>query len=160
MPILLALLKEIRNRGDVVKEVNRADVTGRTPLLLAAANGMAEVVKILVAAGAVVEPPATDPQVVADTSPYHPASPLEAAVEWRYGGMADYLVQHGANVNRINPQGSSLLAIASAQGNLTMVSFLLSHNADPNVGQNCMSFYGGVFWCILLCCLSVEGFSK
>lgn len=62
---------------------------------------------------------------------------LALAVFFGHEAIAEYLVEHGADVNAVarNPQQVTALHAAIARRNARMVRELLEHGADPNAPQ-------------------------
>lgn len=115
----VALLARLVNGG--------ADLTLRrhedecTPLMLAAAYGLEDVVSLLLEAGA----------GASDTSVG--GSALNRAAEEGHAEAVRLLLRHGANVNDRDQSGQTPLLKASLNGHLPCVMALLEGGADPNV---------------------------
>ncbi len=113
-----------------------AAMGGVTALLLAAREGSAECIRLLIEHGADVN------QTSADGS-----SPLLTAVQNGFYSVGSLLLDHGANPNLVNDKGWSPLYLAvknrdqeatavpapGAEGSLEFIGALLDRGADPNV---------------------------
>lgn len=114
-------------------EVNARSVTGRTALLIASSqSGAGEAVRLLLAAGAVVD--AADrlqgpPLIPAGAGG---ATPLIEAAKIRDGKALHYLIEAGANVQAKDHSGADALAAAALNGNLENIRVLLAHGATPD----------------------------
>ena len=92
-------------------------IGGRTPLHLAVALGQAEVVGVLLAAGADVNARGTA------------SKPLHIAVERGDVEMAKFLIAQGANVNPTRSVDAAALHVAARRGDVAMVRLLLGAGA-------------------------------
>ena len=61
---------------------------------------------------------------------------LKTAAECRMAAVVDALISRGADVNAVSSDGTAMMAAAYC-GNVSMVQFLLDHDADPNPETNC-----------------------
>jgi ankyrin repeat protein len=115
---LAALRTLVRERG-----VDGKDAQGQTPLMLAAAFGSDEAVRLLLAAGANARS-ATDTGL----TPLHLAAVSVAKTRM--------LMDAGADVNAVSSIGRTpLLVASSATGNAEVVKLLISRGADVNVAD-------------------------
>lgn len=67
------------------------------------------------------------------------SSPLYYAVWHHRIEAAVSLIDHGANVNAVEPSGLTPLVGAASSGDDAMVRLLLDHGADPNARASCGS---------------------
>jgi ankyrin repeat protein len=96
---------------------------GFTPLGLAAFFGQAETLNALVHAGA---------QVNAASRESMQMSPLGSALAAERNDLAQFLIDHGADVNAKAANDLTPLHTAAARGNLESAQLLLDHGADIN----------------------------
>jgi len=106
---------------------------GFTPFMVAIEKGNYETVKALIEAGANVRAP--DNQ---GDRPHLNLLPWEMR---RYNKkdffrIAEYLVEHGVNVNEQDRDGVTPLHVSVRAGQLDVVKFLLEHGADPCIRDN------------------------
>lgn len=99
--------------------LNEVGIHGRTPLMVAAAEGLLAVVQTLVRIGASVHATGSG-QMTA----LHEASANGEAT------VANYLLSLGAEIDAETIDGSTPLMCAAAWGNLEVVKLLLEHGAD------------------------------
>jgi ankyrin repeat protein len=95
-----------------------------TPLYLAVVKGAAELVGILVAAGA-------DVNVGTSTGD----TPLHAALQHQHVEVAEQLLAVGADVNAVSEQAGSVLGVAVQRCEQAMQQQLLEAGADPTLGS-------------------------
>ena len=95
---------------------------GFAPLHLAAFFGYPEVVRLLLARGAGMNPVARNPMKV---------QPLHSAAADGHGEVARLLVEAGAEVNARQEGGWTPLHAAAKNADVEMVRLLLAHGADP-----------------------------
>lgn len=116
------LLEEVQRhvRADLAV-VNTFAPDGFTALGLAAFFGREEVVKFLLELGADAKLPSRNSFRV---------SPLHSAVAAKDFGIAQRLLDHGADVNARQQGGFTPLHAAAQHGDLAMAELLLSHGAD------------------------------
>ena len=93
------------------------DLSGRTPLVLAAQMGQTTLVELLLGRGA-------DPRAGRG----HPG----LAVRRGWLAMATLLLEHGAPVDSIYVNGPLPLVEAAQRGDPAMIDLLMQHGADPN----------------------------
>ncbi|MBK9009204.1 MAG: ankyrin repeat domain-containing protein [Anaerolineae bacterium] len=112
--------------------VESRDEIGKTPLHLAVENGLVEMVKLLISAGAKVE--AVDGN---GTTALHLAieqSLTNHAIERIvFTEIANFLLEAGADVNAYDKNGFSLLHNASVSGDKEIITFLVGKGADVNL---------------------------
>lgn len=113
----LDLVKRLLDRQAKVGARNRY---GETALMLAAAQqGGLEMVKLLVARGAAINQTGWNPLIYA---------------AWQ--GQTDvvkYLLEKGADIDAVSPNGISALMMAARSGHFDTVKLLLWEVADPNI---------------------------
>ena len=97
---------------------NRANRFNDTPLMLAALNGNLDVVRRLVAGGALLDPPGWTPLIYAATG--------------GHDAIVEYLLNEGANVNAVSPNGTSALMMAVREHRLDTARLLIGRGADVN----------------------------
>ena len=102
--------------------VNCRDSRGWTPLHNAAFNGQTEMIKALVAHGALV-----------DTTDKDGATALHAAATAGYPDTIEVLLQSGARINALDHDGDTALTDAAAAGSSSATSVLLKHHAATEV---------------------------
>ena len=100
-------------------KVNARSGAGDTALMLAAIKGYLPIVTRLQAAGAEI-----------NHSGWNPL--LYAAFEGKTA-VCRFLLEKGAEIDALAPNGASALMIASRQGNLETVKLLLSERANPRI---------------------------
>lgn len=104
---------------EICTDVN-VSVDRNTPLLLAAKRGQAEMVKLLVEAGAETN------------APDNGHRPLDFAAESGNAEVVQFLITHGARVNVNSTCCLGALHLAAARGALDAIRVLLAHGAEPN----------------------------
>jgi ankyrin repeat protein len=92
---------------------------GDRPITVAALGGHLAIVKILYAHGALLDAPGW--------------TPLAYAATTGQTEVARYLVDAGANVNALSPNGTTALMMAVRGGYAPVVDLLLAHGADVNL---------------------------
>lgn len=97
-------------------DVNAINQAGETPLMLAALKGRVELMKQLVARGALVNEPGWS------ALHYACSGPDRGAVQW--------LLEQGADVNARSPNGSTPLMMAAGYGDSGSIAILLKAGAD------------------------------
>jgi hypothetical protein len=123
-PLHLALKSE--QRETAIELIHRgADINARTPfgltpLSLAIEKGYIDVIDLLLERNAVVESPSLEP------------GPLFAAMHAGNLEVFERLVARGAQANRLNSEGVSLLYEASSSGKEAFAARLLALGADIN----------------------------
>src|SRR6185295_17142129 len=100
-----------QNHADVVRrlvergaDVRARSATGFTPMLFAAQQGAVEIARVLIAAGAGVEPEGKGP------------APLMIAVNSAQASFGLFLLDQGANPNASTPNGETALHVAISIG--------------------------------------------
>jgi uncharacterized protein len=123
----LALVSQLINQG---YDVNAANQFFLTPLHMAAANGNAEITRILLEHGAKVD------GVV--LSAYCPLTPLmQCCYQSGNSEVVRLLVNSRANINAVNPTNKfTALIYAAAYGHLEAVKILLNAGADISAKDN------------------------
>jgi len=123
--------------------VNKRDVIGNTPLILAAKHGDFAIVKELVIKGANIHAKNKDgDDALLALSKYTMnissgekeraiAEPLAIATEGHVKS-AEYLIQNGADINGINNEGNTSLILSTDLNKLNLAVLLLSKGADVN----------------------------
>lgn len=151
-----ALIKASKN-GDISKvrqlfnegaQANVKNRLGVTPLLAAAMGGHTEIVQVLIERDAKVnvvpaglrewalsaaripmdEEEVTQAAARGDTA-------LIIAVRRGHAGTVRYLLDHAADINRVNRQNESALFVAAELGRAEIMRTLLSKGADPNATE-------------------------
>ena len=62
--------------------------------------------------------------------------PLHFAIKFHHNDIAKYLVEHGAEINSINPSNASALHFARFSENIEMQEYLLEKGANPLIQTN------------------------
>lgn len=115
----MALAVYMVSRNAPTLNVNRPDRFGLTPLMLASRNGAADIVGLLLRAGARIN--------VRDIGGN---SPLIFAVKEGHIGIVQQLLEAGANANDIDASGTAVIDIALAQNHLALANLLLGYGAQ------------------------------
>ncbi len=115
-------LQSIQNRDDV----NKASLSGETPLLHAAAQGEREIVDLLLGHGA-------NPNIHANQERW---TPLTRAANKNALEICQSLISHGADINAQTRSGRTALHNASQQGDFEMVKLLVNAGADVMIKTN------------------------
>ncbi len=103
-------------------ELEQTDERGRTALMLAAANGHGEAVRLLHKAGAKVDARRRDG-----------ATALHDAAHAGRRDLVEQLLDLGAGVDRARQDGRSALLLAAERGHLEVVRLLIARKADVNL---------------------------
>jgi len=121
---LFALIRSDRPPPDSVptSELSREDEAGRTPLMLAVAEGSLPWTRYLLELGA--NPDGRDPLG---------ATPLHLALAGRYPQVAAALLDAGADPSLATPDGNTALHLAVTSGEATLARQMLSMGADADV---------------------------
>jgi ankyrin repeat protein len=117
------MASELIRAGANVKAENRFGVR---PLFLAANNGNAAILELLLKAG---DDPNAPVSAEGDT-------PLMVAARTGKIEAIKALLEHGAQVDKTNERGQTPLMWAAAEKNAAAVRFLLEHGANPNAQTN------------------------
>jgi ankyrin repeat protein len=118
-PVAEARLERVRQSLEHGLDVNKADPSGRTAVMMAAFEGYTEVVKLLLDHGAEV---GRRDGAGRTAMMYASSGPFPQTVE--------LLVQNGAHVNRADTaEGWTALMLAAAEGHQPVVEALLRHGA-------------------------------
>lgn len=96
-----------------------------TPMHIAAANGRADIIEILVGHGGEV-----------DATMEGDYTPLTIAVLYQHYEIVEMLANQGANVNARSRSGKTPIYFAVKGKQTAMVSLLLENGADPNLGTD------------------------
>ncbi|MGA5565028.1 ankyrin repeat domain-containing protein [Streptomyces platensis] len=106
------------------------DADGQTPLYLAAVSGQADVVRLLLEAGAT-------PDTESRGEPGSEGLPLCAAACWGHEEVVRALLAHGADPNLREDDGTSFTPLmwAAANGHHRTAQLLLDAQADPDAGH-------------------------
>ena len=124
-PAAAARLERVRQSLEQGLDVNEADDGGRTPLMMAAFDGITEVVALLLEHGARV-----------DQRDGTGRTALMYASSGPFYETVELLLQHGASVNTADTVESwTALMFAAAEGHQPVVATLLSHGADPGMAD-------------------------
>lgn len=102
-------------------DINAADPSGNTPLILAASSGNVEMIEAVLARGASLE--------IRGTRGF---TPLLAALECDHDGLADLLLDKGSNPRVRDKNGESALIWAAHAGSAKSVGRLLAAGLDVN----------------------------
>ncbi|MEV0373975.1 ankyrin repeat domain-containing protein [Streptomyces sp. NPDC050636] len=107
-----------------------ASVDGETPVYLAAVSGTADIVRLLLEAGA-------SPDAESRGEPGSQGLPLCAAACWGHSTAVRELLSHGADPNLREDDGAGWTALlwAATGGHQEAVRLLLEANADPDAGN-------------------------
>jgi ankyrin repeat protein len=119
----LAGVRALLRRG---AEVNAAQGDGMTALHWAASKGNAEMVGVLLKAGASVK----------TTTRIDSATPLHLAAAAGSAPALDGLIAAGADINAVTAPGTTALMLAAAAGSPDAVKVLLAHGANPNARES------------------------
>lgn len=127
-------LDEVRSRLYWGHDVNTRGTTGYTPLITAAIQNDADLVKVLLANGAEV-----DAFSIEGIGGY---TALHMAVHKQNTTIIEMLLRHGANIDAVHKRldlrddlSVTPLQLAIIGGNIDLVEFLLQHGANVN-GKN------------------------
>ena len=107
--------------ADEAAQLDRANVAGSTPLIVAALANRGEVAKRLIDAGAKV-----------DVVNRQGETALSAAAFNGAADLADLLLARGAKPDTVDETGNGVIVYASARGAAPIVEMLLDAGIDPN----------------------------
>ncbi|CAC5407619.1 unnamed protein product [Mytilus coruscus] len=114
-------------------DVNLADGTGFTPLLLSASNGCFKVMQMLIDNGAIVNYCGAEgkevPKSIRDMG-YLTYDPLNMAIENNHEQCVKLLLENGAHANKHYYMGYEINLMPS--NHLSCLELLLKHGANPN----------------------------
>lgn len=116
-------LKELVTKRN--PDINYIAENGWTPLLIAVANGHAEIAKYLLQKGA-------DPNIANKLG----ASPLLYAAWYGNEEICRILVNYGANVNQQDMEGKTALMRVAISGHSSIAKFLIDLGADSQLADN------------------------
>ncbi|XP_061091867.1 ankyrin repeat domain-containing protein 50 [Conger conger] len=123
-----------RGHGDVVSALlergadpSHRDSDGMTPLLLAAYEGQAQVLELLLEAGADV-----DESAGLRGNASAAVTPLLAAASMGHGAVVSTALFWGATADAIDGEGRTALSLAAARGSVEVVRALLDRGLDEN----------------------------
>jgi uncharacterized protein len=102
-------------------DLNRTGMHGRTPLMIAACDGLLDAAKILVRNGALVHAPGS-----------HLLTALHEACVNGDVAFIEYLLDQGADIDAESDAVVTPLTCAAAWGNIDATRFLLESGANPN----------------------------
>ncbi|MHC4798404.1 MAG: ankyrin repeat domain-containing protein [Planctomycetota bacterium] len=112
--------------SDIIEQnpdlINLPNSDNLTPLNLAAYRGQAEIVKILLNAGADV--------TIGDNEN---SQPIHNAAVGGHLEVVDILINHGVDINCQDDNGATALSFAVSYGRSEMVKYLLSMGVDPTI---------------------------
>jgi uncharacterized protein len=112
------LVRQFLERGAAIEARDRL---GRTALALAAKDGRASVVDLLIGDGALINARAISG-----------ATPLFLATEADHSSIAKDLIARGADINLTGAGGLTPLMAAAFNGNVELIDLFLAKGADPN----------------------------
>lgn len=119
-------LTSVRHALEQGVDVNAADESGNTPLMLAAYNGHTEVVRRLLETGADLRAQNTEGRTA-----------LMFAATGSFSETVEVLLEAGADPNVTGEvEGWSALMFAAAEGRPEVVRTLLEYGADPSMTDN------------------------
>eukprot|EP01065_Artemidia_motanka_P035298 TRINITY_DN43217_c0_g1_i1.p1 TRINITY_DN43217_c0_g1~~TRINITY_DN43217_c0_g1_i1.p1 ORF type:complete len:601 (+),score=160.29 TRINITY_DN43217_c0_g1_i1:63-1805(+) len=111
------------------------DVIGRTPLMQAAADGLAEVVDALLTRGADAEARSEQGVTALMLAAQGPEEGRPSLLCADHSDCVGIMVRHGVSLNSVGPQGMTALCYATLQGQAEQVKELLRGGADPRIGN-------------------------
>lgn len=112
----ITVQKLIKNGSDI----NEADSSGYTPLLMAMYEGKPDIAKVLINMGANINKPDN----------IYGYTPLMTAAIYGYTELTDLLISKGADVNAKAVDGSTSLIQAAMYGNYDIAKKLIENNAN------------------------------
>ena len=107
-------------------DINMKDERGLTPLIIGAALGQTEIVKLLLEKGADVN--ARDNRIG--------AMAIMVASDKGHVDIIKLLIENGADINAKDNNSSTPLMIAAEKGQVKAAKFLIENGADINAGNN------------------------
>ncbi|CAF1364637.1 unnamed protein product, partial [Adineta ricciae] len=109
-------------------DVNKASLSGITPLLMVAEVGWPDILDILLQRGAVVDSAPSGKR--AEDNKIAGSTPLIGATKYNHPECVKRLLAHHANPNHQNQSGISALMLAAEQGYFDCVKLLVQAGAD------------------------------
>ncbi|CAF1008766.1 unnamed protein product [Rotaria sp. Silwood1] len=109
-------------------QVNKASLSGITPLLMVAEVGWRDIVDILLQRGALVDAAPSGKR--AEDNKIAGSTPLIGATKYNHPECVKRLLAHQANPNHQNQSGISALMLAAEQGYFECVKLLVQAGAD------------------------------
>ncbi|CAF1267411.1 unnamed protein product [Adineta steineri] len=109
-------------------EVNKASLSGITPLLMVAEVGWPDILDILLKRGAIVDSAPSGKR--AEENKIAGSTPLIGATKYNHPDCVKHLLDNHANPNHQNQSGISALMLAAEQGYFECVKLLVQAGAD------------------------------
>ena len=133
-PLALAALNASAEMADTLlragADPDAARPGGETMLMTAARTGNPHLVRSLVAAGAAVR----------GTLHFRAQTPLMWAASEGHAGVAQFLIEAGADVHARSVHGTTALLLAARNGDVETARVLLDGGADVNAGEPYLAF--------------------
>ncbi|CAF4384462.1 unnamed protein product, partial [Rotaria sp. Silwood2] len=115
-------------------DVNKASLSGITPILMVVEFGWPDILDILLQRGAVVDP--TPSGKLAEDNKIAGSTPLIGATKYNHPECVKRLLAYHANPNHQNQSGISALMLAAEQGYFECVKLLVQAGADLELAPN------------------------
>lgn len=122
----MILVRSRVDHSDV--DVNKASLSGITPLLMVAEVGWSDILEILLNRGAQVDAAPSGKR--AEENKIAGSTPLIGATKYNHPDCVKRLLAHRANPNHQNQSGISALMLAAEQGHFECVELLVQAGAD------------------------------
>jgi ankyrin repeat protein len=122
---IAAMMSVVKLLLDGGADLNAADASGVTPLILAVSSGQQALVELLLARGAAV-----------NGNGYEGAGALCVATIMDQLEIAGLLIAHGAEIDARTKSGYTPLLYAARDGNRGLAELLLAHGADVSARDN------------------------